>query len=118
MGIEVMAYAFYFTMAALFVFMIWCIARATQVVKNELNPPDRVLTEAEEERELEKSADWERTTQMILNAIDTTKSYQFTPAHEAPQDDYLDKFDASKAKRKQSPSSSATPVVRSKRRRK
>ena len=118
MGIEVMAYAFYFTMAALFVFMIWCITRATQAVKNELCPPDRILTEDEEARELEKSADWEKTTQMILSAIDIGKPYQFSPAPEAPQDDYLDKFNASKVKRKQSPSSSATPMVRSKRKRK
>lgn len=118
MSLDVIAYLFYFTMIALFVFMIWCIARATRVMKNELCPSDRILTEAEEKRELEKSIDWEKTTQMILNAIDIGKPYQYASTPEAPEDDYLDKFTASKAKRKQSPSSRATPVTKSMRGRK
>jgi len=96
--------------------VVWFPMLAFQRVKNKFEQ-DMTREPTDRDREIlayMKSSRIE-TIELMYAACDRIEGIN---VEEPLHDSYLDKFDASKAKRKQSPASQATPVVKSKRGRK
>ena len=108
---------FFLAVFALVAIIIICSVKAYEKMMNSLHGFEVRIPD---ERDLEILADMKRTRLRILDiGLSILDSYENPlPAELSENDDYLNKFNASKARRKQSPSSPATPVVKSKRKRK
>lgn len=88
---------------------------AAQKISRKL-AQDEIRVPTERDREIQR--DMKETRLAIMSLFDERTMATQNVVEVASMNDYLDKFDASKATRKQKPASRATPVVRSKRRRK